>query len=79
MAFKKVGEGECPVCGREIVAKGNEVGTIKIDCPHCEFKSYAKEGTAAGVLMKRRFKVMDDPVKGSGLSGGLGGLFGGAK
>ena len=78
MAFKKCGEGKCPSCGREIVAKSNEVGTIKVECPHCELRMYAKVGTKVCADMAARFGVTDVPAVG-GLSGGIAGLFGGGK
>ena len=78
MAFKKCGEGACPSCGRVIVAKSNEVGTLKIECPHCELRMYAKIGTKVCEEMRARFSVDDVPEVGV-LSGGIAGLFGGGK
>ena len=61
MAKVKAGESSCHVCGREVVWKAGESGTLSYTCQHCDFRGYAPARTEAAKLIAAQIGATGAP------------------
>lgn len=56
MAKRKAADGLCDVCGREVVWKEADGGSLSYTCQHCDFRGYAPSQTEAKRLIEAMIK-----------------------
>ena len=57
-AYKQIGTIACYSCGEKIPIKENENGGLSFPCAWCDFPAYAKIGTQAGRIARRRMTAL---------------------
>lgn len=58
MAKTAVGTMPCQCCGKEVVVKANERGTLSYNCQWCDDSPYQKPGTLAFKAWEKKIKPM---------------------
>jgi hypothetical protein len=72
MAKTNVGTMPCSECGKEVVVKENENGTLSYSCAWCDDANYAKTGTGKHKGWKSRMTALaDKPHESNSKSSGL--------
>lgn len=61
MAKRKVGDGLCDCCGRDVVWKEADGGSVSYTCQHCDWRGYAPNGTEAKRLALAMMKKTAPP------------------
>lgn len=61
MAKKAIGTMSCQCCGKEVVVKENERGTLSYTCQWCDDSPYQKAGTLAFSSWQKKMAPMGVP------------------
>ena len=66
MAKKAIGTMPCQCCGKEVVVKENERGTLSYTCQWCDDSPYQRAGTLAFASWQKKMTPLPGGANGRG-------------